>query len=266
MAKGILQSDGTICRTDNCSKHDRTGGGVNVAIANEDVNSFLAEKDNLSVAPSTSNMSSFFSAPIPEVKTNNWIPFNVETPLESGYELESSEIYEISDDEYEEGGYSDGDVVHYNDEYYEDEEARVGYIVASENFGGTITRNGFNAFDRGGDGRTKRNLYTAELSFFNGNTGHFEYMKVPYTTGSAITETPTIKDILHSITMDAASYENNRNKSDFMHEFGYDEHDSDQVAAGNQMFVAVKNQARDLKNLVGEVMYQRLLWGTYSGK
>jgi hypothetical protein len=266
MAKGILQSDGTICRTDNCSKHDRTGGGVNVAVANGDVNSFLVEKDNLSTAPSTSSMSSFFASPIPEAETNSWIPLHVETPLNLGYDLETSDIYEINDDEYEDGGYSDGDVVHYNDEYYENDDARVGYIVASEHFGGTITRKGFNAFDRGGDGRTKRNLYDAELSFFNGNTGHYEYMKVPYQTGSAIKETPTITDIMTTLVSDAASYENNPTKSGYIDEMGYDVYDEDEMHAAEKTFYAVKGQSRELKNLVGEVMYQRLLWGTYTGK
>jgi hypothetical protein len=85
-----------------------------------------------------------------------------------------------------------------------------------------------------------------------------EGMTVYFSQGAAHITPPTVEDVLESLASDAAGYENAREFEDWASEYGYD---TDSRSA-EKTFNAVKEQAEQLKSLLGEAAYKELLWKT----
>lgn len=84
-----------------------------------------------------------------------------------------------------------------------------------------------------------------------------EEMQVYYSMGPALDEEPTLGEILECLTIDAIAYENTEDFWDWMSELGFD------VAEGRKaerIYRVVGEQAEELKNLLGEDAYYKMLY------
>jgi hypothetical protein len=84
------------------------------------------------------------------------------------------------------------------------------------------------------------------------------YMKVPFSQGSAHTENPTLEDVLDCLALDASGVENAKDFEDWCGEYGYD---IDSRKA-EKIYNVCKQQAEQLKTLLGTDAYEQLLWHT----
>lgn len=89
---------------------------------------------------------------------------------------------------------------------------------------------------------------------------HFEKrrMTVYFSQGPAIKGEPCAADILDCCASDAAGFENARSFEEWTRDLGYDE-DSRKA---ERIYKAVERQSRKLKALLGNDLYDDLLWKT----
>lgn len=71
-------------------------------------------------------------------------------------------------------------------------------------------------------------------------------------------EPPTVDEVLNCLAMDSASVENSRDFEDFCNELGYD---TDSRRA-ERTYKACVRQAKEMKALLGDEIYNMLLWET----
>lgn len=83
-------------------------------------------------------------------------------------------------------------------------------------------------------------------------------MLVYWSAGSGVPEPPKVDEILDNIAADAASFENARSFEDWAGEYGYD---TDSRKA-EKIYRTVGDQAKKLKQLLGDELYKELLWKT----
>lgn len=89
-----------------------------------------------------------------------------------------------------------------------------------------------------------------------------ETMRVPFSQGSAYKDPPTVADVLWCLASDATSWEDCAGSFEsWAEEFGYDT-DS---RRGEQTFKAVRRQSRALRTLLGDDLYNELLYETEEG-
>lgn len=81
-------------------------------------------------------------------------------------------------------------------------------------------------------------------------------MRVTFSQGSAHTAQPTVADVLSCVAMDSAGFENSPRFVEWADEMGYDT-DSRKAEA---TFHAVRRQAVELRELLGDALYSVLLW------
>lgn len=77
-----------------------------------------------------------------------------------------------------------------------------------------------------------------------------------FSTGSGWTEDPGMKDLLHSLSMDAAGVENNPTFEEWASEYGFDP-DSRKAERGYNL---TKKIAASLKKFLGDDLYKDFLW------
>lgn len=81
-------------------------------------------------------------------------------------------------------------------------------------------------------------------------------MSVAYSMDVALTGKPKIDDVLDCLANDAAGVENARNFEDWAADYGYD---TDSRKA-ETIYTEIKKQAQELRDLLGDDLYQVLLW------
>lgn len=120
----------------------------------------------------------------------------------------------------------------------------------------------------GGDGEESTPKVTAEISYndvpynsgfpdANGYMVTLRYrgrkMKTPYYMGPAIGREPTAHDVMTSLALDAASYDNARGDfEEWAREYGYDLDDPDQRRKTKRTFRAVEREAKKLREFLGD--------------
>lgn len=83
-------------------------------------------------------------------------------------------------------------------------------------------------------------------------------MTVYFSKGSALTEEPTVEEVLNSIAMDSVSYLNGDSFEDFCSEFGYD---TDSRRA-EKTYNAVIRQGEKAENFLGSKLMMELVFET----
>lgn len=81
---------------------------------------------------------------------------------------------------------------------------------------------------------------------------------VYFSQGPAISREPTAEDVLDCLASDAAGVENARSFEDWCGEYGYD---TDSRKA-ERIYNVVRRQADALRRLLGDDLYNTLLWDT----
>jgi hypothetical protein len=81
-------------------------------------------------------------------------------------------------------------------------------------------------------------------------------MTIYFSQGSAYVNPPTLADVLNSVALDSAGFENAGDFREWAGEYGYD---SDSIKA-LKTFKQVKRQAEKAKALLGDDAYRELLW------
>jgi hypothetical protein len=81
-----------------------------------------------------------------------------------------------------------------------------------------------------------------------------------FSQGYGISGEPDAESVLSNLALDAASYENARSFEEWAGEYGYD---TDSRKA-ERTYRLIGQQAAKLKNLLGEELYNALLWETES--
>ena len=84
-------------------------------------------------------------------------------------------------------------------------------------------------------------------------------MQVYWTQGPAIRENPTLEHVLDTIASDAASVDNAQDFAEWAFDLGYTT-SADLLRKGRRIYGACVRQARSLKKLLGDSVYQALLW------
>lgn len=77
-----------------------------------------------------------------------------------------------------------------------------------------------------------------------------------FSQGSAYTEDPVIKDLLHSLSMDARGVEDHRTFEDWAREYDYD---IDSRKA-EKTYNLIRTIANSLKKFLGDELYQEFMW------
>jgi hypothetical protein len=95
-----------------------------------------------------------------------------------------------------------------------------------------------------------------ELTISNPANG--QTMTVEWSQGPGIMADPELPAVLDALASDAAGFENTDSLTDWAREYGY----SDNVGLAVSTFEAVKQQSEDLRRLLGDAEYDRLLWHT----
>ena len=88
--------------------------------------------------------------------------------------------------------------------------------------------------------------------------GYHEPMTVYFSQGSAHKKSPTLADVLACLASDASGVDNARSFEDWASEYGYD---TDSRKAEKTYNICVQ-QAQELKALLGQDVYDQLLYGT----
>lgn len=102
----------------------------------------------------------------------------------------------------------------------------------------------------GEDGdRWQHNSYKVRISYQG------RRMTVPWRQGLGITDDPNAEDVMESLLLDAAGFENARDFEDWAAEYGYDT-DSRQA---ERVYRAVESQTKKLEKLLGDD-YQRMVF------
>lgn len=83
-------------------------------------------------------------------------------------------------------------------------------------------------------------------------------MQLYWSAGSGVPDAPKAPEILDNLASDASSFENARNFEDWAGEYGYD---TDSRKA-EKIYRTVGEQAKKLKELLGDELYKELLWKT----
>jgi hypothetical protein len=89
-------------------------------------------------------------------------------------------------------------------------------------------------------------------------------MTVPFFQGSAWTTDPTAADVLNCLALDSSGYENAGSFEDWADEYGMSLDYADDVRAAKKTYQTVERQAKRLDNLLGNYLYNELLWETDS--
>lgn len=83
-------------------------------------------------------------------------------------------------------------------------------------------------------------------------------MTLYFSMGLALTREPSVEDVLDCLASDSAGFENNDSFEDWCGEYGYD---TDSRRA-ERTYKAIERQSEKLRKLLGEDLYQELLWET----
>jgi hypothetical protein len=101
--------------------------------------------------------------------------------------------------------------------------------------------------------KQQMNCYTIMLSY-NG-----EDWEVPFYTGLGWTREPEVKDVVHSLLLDASSYESSRDFTDFCEQFGLEAETEDYETGeytenpeAKRIYEACKETAERIKTFFGD--------------
>lgn len=81
-----------------------------------------------------------------------------------------------------------------------------------------------------------------------------------FSQGYGITEEPTTEDVLNALASDSSGIENARSFEDWASEYGFDTNSR----KAERIFHICEKQADKLKNFLGDVLYNELLFNTES--
>lgn len=106
--------------------------------------------------------------------------------------------------------------------------------------------------ENGGDQQWARTANHWQITLKRGRKRFVTY----FSQGSAATEDPEIKDLLHSLSMDARGVEDHQTFEQWAREYGYDE-DSRKA---EKSYNLTRKIANSLKKFLGDELYKEFLW------
>ena len=89
------------------------------------------------------------------------------------------------------------------------------------------------------------------------NEGEKKQMTIYYSMGSALSNKPTVEDVLNAIRLDSYIYLDNETEEDFMNEFGYKDYET-----GKKVYKNVMKQGERTETFLGRELLEELTYKT----